>query len=145
MYADRLPGAFIEEKGFSIAWHYRAADPDMAAARARELSAYLVNYTANIDVQVLQGHKVIEVKSAGVNKGTAAQNWMARGEFDFILAIGDDWTDEHLFMKLPDEAYSVRVGLTQSAAKFNLRDTMEVLQLLEQLCSHSANALKQPV
>jgi trehalose 6-phosphate synthase/phosphatase len=133
MFVDRVPGSFIEEKEFSLAWHYRAADPEVAPVRANELLGILVDFTANIDVQVLQGNKVIEVKNAGVNKGSAALHWLHERQWGFILAVGDDWTDEHLFMVLPDEAYSIRVGITQTHARFNLRDPEAVLQLLARL------------
>ncbi|MDQ3930410.1 MAG: bifunctional alpha,alpha-trehalose-phosphate synthase (UDP-forming)/trehalose-phosphatase, partial [Chloroflexota bacterium] len=133
MYANRLPGSFLEEKDFSIAWHYRGADPDLGPSRAKELLDHLVNFTANINVQVLQGNKVIEVKTAGVSKGTAGRAWLDSDDFDFVLAIGDDWTDEHLFMVLPESAYSVRVGMVQSYARYNLRAYTEVTRLLEEL------------
>ncbi|HYP40796.1 MAG TPA: bifunctional alpha,alpha-trehalose-phosphate synthase (UDP-forming)/trehalose-phosphatase [Chloroflexia bacterium] len=143
MYVDRLPGSFIEEKDFSLVWHYRAADPELAPVRAMELSHYLASITRSKDVQVLQGHKVIEVKNSGVNKGTAALHWMSHGEYSFILTIGDDWTDEHLFESLPAGAYSIRVGMTQSAARFNLRDTAQVLQFLEQLAFRAESLVTQ--
>lgn len=133
LYANRLPGSFIEEKDYSLAWHYRAADPDLGPARAKELLDYLVNYTSNIPVQVLQGNKVLEVKTARVNKGTTGLQWLGSDNFDFVLAIGDDWTDEHLFMSLPKDAYTVRVGLVQSYARYNLRNYSDVIGLLEQL------------
>ncbi len=98
-----------------------------------------MDITANIDVQVLQGSKVIEVKSAGVNKGTTALHWLSTYDHDFILAVGDDWTDEYLFMALPEHAYSIKVGMTQSHAKYNVRDCGEVLNLLGQLLSHPQN------
>jgi trehalose 6-phosphate synthase/phosphatase len=142
-YVGRLPNSFIEEKEFSLAWHYRASDPDLAEVRASELTAYLTSFTANIDVQVLQGHKVIEVKSAGVNKGAAARRiiWATEGEagdkgsaaYEFVMAIGDDWTDEYLFSALPDDAYSIRVGIAQTAARYNVRDIDQVIHLLENL------------
>jgi trehalose 6-phosphate synthase/phosphatase len=144
MYVDRLPGSFIEEKGFSLVWHYRAADPELGEMRANELTAYLVSFTANIEVQVLQGHKVIEVKSAGVNKGVAARHLMAEKEYDFIMAIGDDWTDEYLFAMLPETAYSIRVGMIQSSARFNVRGPDQVLQLLEGLTAADADLVNQP-
>src|SRR5207253_8337283 len=78
MFTDRLPGSFVEEKEFSYAWHYRAADPEQGPIRAKELLDDLVDFTASIDVQVLQGSKVIEVKSAGVNKGTAGLYWLSK-------------------------------------------------------------------
>ncbi len=45
----------------------------------------------------------------------------------------DDWTDEDLFKVLPENSYSIKVGLTQSHAKFNLRNYVEVINLLEDL------------
>ena len=132
-YADRLPGAFVEEKEFSIAWHYRAADSQHSSRVAAELMDNLMNFTANIDVQVFQENKVLEVRHAGVHKGRAAEYWISRSSYDFILAIGDDWTDEDLFQSLPSNAYSLRVGMAKTCAKFNLRhpdDVGEFLQLL---------------
>ena len=131
LYADRLPGAFVEEKEYSVVWHYRAAHPEQGQLLARELTDHLVTFTANIDVQVLQGNKVIEIRNAGVNKGIAGQHLISQERFDFVLAIGDDWTDEDLFIILPDPAYTIRVGITNSHARFNLRDSGEVIALLK--------------
>lgn len=133
IHADRLPGSFIEEKEFSVAWHYRGADPEPALTRAKELMDDLVNFTANVDVQVLHGNKVVEITNAGVNKGTAATHFLARNNSDFVLAIGDDSTDEDLFKALPETAYSIRVGMAASLARFNLHDSHEVIELLKQL------------
>jgi trehalose 6-phosphate synthase/phosphatase len=133
MYTDRLPGSFIEEKEFSIAWHYRMADPERASIIAKELVDDLVNFTANIDVQVLQGNKVVEARNAGLNKGDAGLYWTAKDEYDFILAAGDDLTDEDLFKALPESAYTIKVGNTQSYAKFNLYNHTELIKLLQEL------------
>ena len=134
-YVDRLPGSFIEEKENSLAWHYRTADPDQARPLAAELMDHLVNFTANIDVQVLQGNKVVELRHGGVNKGTAALHWISQNNPDFVLGIGDDWTDEDLFAALPKTAYSFRVGVSNTNAKYNLRDVTEVVALLNAMMS----------
>jgi len=133
IYEDRLPESFVEEKEFSLAWHYRKSDPELASVRTKELVDELMNLTSRIDVQALQGSKVIEVRNAGINKGLACLNWISKVDFDFILAIGDDWTDEDLFRTLPEKAYTIRVGLTSSYAKFNLHSHLEVIKLLEKL------------
>ena len=132
LYADRLPGSFIEQKEFSIVWHYRMVDPELGSIKAKELMDDLVRFTANIDVQVLRGSKAVEVRNAGVNKGIAALRWGSK-DFDFMMAIGDDWTDEDLFKVLPETAYSIRVGTTQSYARFNLPSPTEALELLKEL------------
>jgi trehalose 6-phosphate synthase/phosphatase len=134
-FVDRLPGSFLEEKDFSIAWHYRNADPELAAQRASELMDTLVHLTANLDIQVLEGKKIIEARCAGVNKGTAAAALRAVLDPGFILAVGDDSTDEDLFRALPQDADTIRVGMKSSFAQYNLRDPAEVRWLLEDLAA----------
>jgi trehalose 6-phosphate synthase/phosphatase len=129
-YADRLPGAFVEEKEFSLAYHYRLADPALASVRTKELLDDLTSFTANIDVQVLQGNKVIEVRCAGASKGRAALR-LAQ-EHDFVLAIGDDIADEDLFSSLPS-AHTIRVGIVPSSARHNLPSVKDVRRLLGEL------------
>jgi trehalose 6-phosphate synthase/phosphatase len=133
VYADRLPGAFIEEKEYSIVWHYRRSEPELASVRARELTDDLVAFTANTDVQILQGSKVVEIRCGGVTKGMATLRFLAKCQYDFILAIGDDWTDEEMFRALPDSAYSIRIGMQTSHAKYNLQSHTQVIELLEQI------------
>jgi trehalose 6-phosphate synthase/phosphatase len=133
-YADRLPGAFVEEKEHSLVWHYRSADPDQARPLAAELTDHLVHFTANIDIQVLQGSKVVEIRNAGVNKGNAALRWLSTGRSDFTIAVGDDWTDEDLFAALPKSAATLRVGLTNTRAQYNIPNSAEVIELLKSLC-----------
>jgi trehalose 6-phosphate synthase/phosphatase len=142
LYVDRLPGAVLEEKDFSLAWHYRRADPEQARVRAQELLDTLADYTRNIDVQVLEGRKVIEVRPGGINKGAAAQAWLKDSMPEFILGIGDDWTDEDLFRALPANACSVRVGVANTAAHYYLSSHVEVRRLLGEL--NKAVAQDQP-
>ncbi|HEX9829485.1 MAG TPA: trehalose-phosphatase [Bacteroidota bacterium] len=129
-YADRLPGALVEEKEHSLVWHYRMADPDQAQLLAAELTDRLLNFAANNDVQVLRGNKVVEIRPAAVNKGIAARHWLLKDPADFILAIGDDWTDEDMFAALPEEAYSLRVGVINTHARYNVKDVNEVAEVL---------------
>ncbi|HVU07183.1 MAG TPA: bifunctional alpha,alpha-trehalose-phosphate synthase (UDP-forming)/trehalose-phosphatase [Verrucomicrobiae bacterium] len=133
LYVDRLPGALLEEKEFSLAWHYRRADPEQASTQAKELIDDLAGFTRNIDVQVFEGNKVIEVRNSGVNKGTAALEWLSTQKPEFILGIGDDWTDEDLFRALPPNAFSVRVGVANTAARYYLSNHTAVRRLLREL------------
>ncbi len=137
LYVDRLPGALLEEKEFSLAWHYRRADLDQASLRAKELMDGLAGYTRNIDVQVLEGNKVIEVRNTGVNKGTAALEWLGADAPEFILGVGDDWTDEDLFRALPPAAISVRVGLANTAARYYLSGPVTVRRMLREMSESS--------
>ena len=139
---ERTPGSFIEEKEFSLAWHYRRIDRDLGEKRVREFRDVLLYLTANLDLQVLEGNKVVEVKNAGVNKGKASLKWLNEGPYDFILAIGDDHTDEDIFAVLPPDAYSIKVGLEQSKARFNLTSVEDVRALLEELLQERGNQVK---
>jgi trehalose 6-phosphate synthase/phosphatase len=132
-YIDRTPGSLLEEKEFSLVWHYRAADPFMGQTRARELRESLEHLTANRDLGVMEGNKALEVKNAGVNKGLAASTWLSREPWDFILAIGDDRTDEDLFATLPDCACSIRVGWGPSNATHYADGVADVREFLTRL------------
>lgn len=132
---ERTPGSFIEEKDFSVAWHYRMVDKDFGEKRVREFRDVLLYLTSNLDLQVLEGNKVVEVKNAGVNKGKASLSWINADDWDFILAIGDDHTDEDTFRALPPDnyAYSIKVGTGQSSARYNIVSVEEVRVLLRNL------------
>jgi len=93
----------------------------------------LLNLTANLNLQVLEGSKVVEVKNAGINKGRAALRWISRETWGFILAIGDDLTDEDVFKVLPPTAWSIKVRFSASAAKFSLSSPSRVRALLREL------------
>jgi trehalose 6-phosphate synthase/phosphatase len=141
LYSDRVPGSFVEEKEFSIAWHYRNADAELGAQRAKELIDDLVQYTANIDVQILEGKKVVEIRNSGVNKGAAAMHCQSLYNPDFFLAIGDDQTDEDLFKAMPDDSFTIRVGLSISYADYNLHNYQEVRKLLGDMAAARENSL----
>ncbi|MFC1529022.1 bifunctional alpha,alpha-trehalose-phosphate synthase (UDP-forming)/trehalose-phosphatase [Candidatus Latescibacterota bacterium] len=132
-YMDRTPGSLIEEKDYSLVWHYRKSEPDLATIRARELKEEILHFTMNLGLAVLEGNKVIEIKNAGVNKGLAALKWISQDTFDFILAAGDDRTDEDIFNVLPEEAYSVKVGMPPSKAKFNIDSVKDLRSLLKEM------------
>src|SRR6185436_15022163 len=110
-YVERLPGSFIEEKEFSVAFHYRKSNPEYGDLRVKELMNYLSSFTTNMDVQLLNANKALEVRNAGIDKGVAALHWLSRmprslqGKPQFILSIGDDLTDEDLFHVMPKGAY----------------------------------------
>jgi trehalose 6-phosphate synthase/phosphatase len=130
-YTNRCKGAFIEEKNASLCWHYRNADMDLANLRAIELREELSEIIIpSIPLQILDGHKVIEIKKAGYNKGTAALKLIGKIQYDFILAIGDDKTDEDIFTVLPPHAYTLKVGKEPSHAKFNFLKQTEVISFM---------------
>jgi trehalose 6-phosphate synthase/phosphatase len=133
LYSDRTPGSSVEEKDFSLVWHYRRAQPELAYVRTQELRDALVNRTTNLDVGVFEGSKILEVRRLGINKGRAAQRWLEAEHWDFVLAAGDDYTDEEMFDAVPENAYSIKVGMDISKARFNVEGVSEFRTLLKSL------------
>ena len=131
-YLALTPGAIIEQKDAALVWHYRAASPFHAqknlVAMRRQLKPVLKRY----GLSEKQGHKMIEVHPSDVSKGRAAQEWVLH-DFDFVLAIGDDATDEDMFNALPPGGYSIKVGFGSSAARYRLTGVPDVLRLLDSL------------
>ena len=92
-----------------------------------------MSYTANFDVQVLEGKKVVEIRAAAVNKGAAALHVIDPIKPDWVLAAGDDQTDEDLFRVLPRGSYTIRIGQPHSLASYHLDDYQELRLLLRTL------------
>jgi trehalose 6-phosphate synthase/phosphatase len=132
-YTDRTPGSFIEEKSYSLVWHYRKVEEGLGELRANEIINHLGVFIADKGLQMMPGNKVIEFKNIEVNKGKAVQNWLYDNHPDFILALGDDHTDEDIFKTLSPEAYTIKVGSNISAARYYLKDYHEVRDLLKEL------------
>lgn len=130
-FTDSTPGSLIEEKEFSIAWHYRKVDAEMATLRTMELKHVLKSLLYNNNLSVLDGNKVLEVKNSNINKGRAATSIISNTKYDFIFSIGDDWTDEFMFEELPDSAYTIKVGNVKTVAKYFINNSTEVLNLLK--------------
>lgn len=132
-YTDRTPGTFIEEKSYSLGWHYRKAELGLGEQRATELEDNLKFFAVDRGLQILEGNKVIEVKSNLVNKGKAAAFFLEEDEYDFIMALGDDMTDEDTFRMLPRSAITIKVGNAASAARFCVNTHQDARALLKKL------------
>ncbi len=133
MYTDRLPGSYLQEREYSVAWHYHKADVEQAVTLVRELNDHLLSITTNSGAQVLKGSKVIEVSNAGINKGELAMHWLSKKDYDFILSIGAGWSDEMLFQTMPDYAWTIKVGMSHTAARFVFKEQTDAIQLLTAL------------
>jgi trehalose 6-phosphate synthase/phosphatase len=139
-YVDRTPGSFIEEKTYSLVWHFRKVEEGLGDLRSSELMNNLKYLVLDKGLQILPGDKVVEVKNMEINKGKAALTLLENGQYDFIMALGDDHTDEDIFKALPDEAITIKIGSNNSAAKYYLRNPLEVRRLLKLLVHSQKHA-----
>jgi trehalose 6-phosphate phosphatase len=124
-----LPGTSLEDKGISLAVHYRrAADHDGARAAIRAAAQDLPG------ARIIDGKEVVNLlPSNGPNKGIALERVRAQLRCPQALYAGDDRTDEDVFAL--DGVIGVRVGpeAGTSAARYCLRDQAQVDDLLERL------------
>jgi len=133
LFVLRSPGSFVEEKEHTLAWHYRNVDPDLGFVRSRELLDNLFHLVHNSSLQIIDGNKVIEVRVTGIDKGMAAKKVLSGTPHDFVLAIGDDKTDEDMFKALEGQAVTIKVGAGLTAAQYSLSSQQEVIELLQKL------------
>jgi len=143
-FAELAPGSYVEEKQSSIAWHYRNVEPEVGEAIAARLIEALGGLLAGTTAAVLKGNKVVEVRPAGVNKGAAARLLVEKLNPDFVLAAGDDATDEDMFKALPPTAYTVKVGRGETAAKYYVPSYKRLRELLTRLSKSLRPTSPQP-
>ncbi len=136
LYVNRTPGSFIEEKDYSLVWHYRKVETGLGELRTRELTSHLKYLSSNSNLQVLEGDMVVEIKDREVNKGRTAAQWLQKFDQDFTLAVGDDFTDEDTFKVMPKEAYTIKVGRKNSAARYSVNDFKEVRSTLKAMIEY---------
>jgi trehalose 6-phosphate synthase/phosphatase len=139
-FVSTTRGSFVEEKTLGLAWHYRAARGDHTEGmefgeyQANELQLVLTDLLRNEPVQVIHGHKVVEVRPAGVHKGIGMQGMAATLQAgELVLAIGDDATDEDLFEALPEGSVTVRVGDEPTRALYRIESHEDARRVLAAL------------
>ena len=126
----RHPGLLLEDKGLTLALHYRLA-PQLAAY-AHRLMARLAA-AANAGLEVQRGRRVAEIKPAGVDKGAAVAAYLAEPPFARRrpVFIGDDLNDEHGFAEVNRlDGISIKVGKGASCARYRLADVAAVRRWL---------------
>ncbi len=129
-FTGDTPGSMIEEKSAGLAWHYRMAEPELGTIRAGDLVEFLGNMPG-LPINILQGHKVIEVRQQGIHKGLVVRSLLERAdEVPAIIAFGDDRTDEDLFAHLPPEGFAVHVGSGTTGAFFRVPDVAATRKFL---------------
>ena len=126
----RHPGLMLEDKGLTLALHYRLA-PVMASNVHRIMHRLVSQLGHGLELQ--RGKRVVEIKPAGIDKGTAVAEYLAEPPFRGRRAvfIGDDLNDEHGFAEVNRlGGVSIKVGRGASCALFRLKDVASVRRWL---------------
>lgn len=133
-WVAKVAGSLIENKTNSLVWHYRnARNQDAAKAAERQLVTELQPLSEQFGLRIMLGSKIIEVQPPGTTKGLAAKYWLDQGSWDFILAAGDDTTDEDMFKIMPSEAFTIKVQPGDTAARLRLDTSSDMRKLLDSL------------
>jgi len=125
----------IEDKGYSIAIHYRLA-PDFEQA-VRDAAAAIVADAGNGKLTVMHGKAVVEIKHAGLSKGSGIRALMTQAPFAGRrpVFVGDDITDEDAFAAMPDfGGIAFSVGRTVEGAIRRFETPADVRQWIAQIC-----------
>jgi trehalose 6-phosphate synthase/phosphatase len=132
-FVSRCAGSLIEEKNHSLAWHYRNVSDETGFDRSREMIITL-QALLPFNLRVIDGNKVIEVKNVDTDKGRMARQLALAHPYSFVLAIGDDRTDEDMFSALTGpEQFTIKVGRGPTRAKYRIDSVQHVLSLVSEL------------
>lgn len=131
-FAQKAPGAFVEEKGFSLVWHYRQTTPYYAQKNIVQIKYVLRPLLKKYGLKLYMGNKILEIKRPEIHKGAALRSLLNK-PYDFMLVMGDDYTDEDMFRAAPKSAYTVKVGTSNTRARWRLRGVSQVHALLNRL------------
>lgn len=131
--AADTPGSLVEEKAYSLVWHYRGVPSAYLAQRSvARIKTTLKPLLKYYGLSLFHGNKILEIKDPSLNKGIAVRALLTK-PYDFIMAVGDDFTDEDIFKALPKSAYTFKVGPGKTAARYRLRNVAQVRDLLDKL------------
>lgn len=129
--AAAKPGLMLEDKGLSLALHYRLA-PRLAGYVHRTARAMLARLGPAYGIQT--GKRIVELKPAGRDKGASVLEFMREEPFRGRTAVfvGDDATDEYGFATVNTlDGHSIKVGPGRTVARWRLRDVRAVEAWLE--------------
>jgi trehalose 6-phosphate synthase/phosphatase len=135
LITSTCPDSYVEEKNFSLTWHYRNVEPQLGYTRSRELINLLENLIQTHDLKILDGNKVVEILHNENGKGRAVKILFDQNKYDFVLSIGDDATDEEMFEFFLNHsnAVTIKVGDGPTFARYNLNNISDVATFLKQL------------
>jgi len=136
---SNTPGSFVEKKETALVWHYRNSDKWLAEMRTTQLVNMLIYPCTRKHLHLMKGNKIIEVKPAEYTKGSAISDYFQYDAYEFILAAGDDTTDEDMFEALPDQAFTIKIGQPSGKARFTLPGPADLINLLKQLVPKGEN------
>lgn len=144
-----MVGSFIERKRCALTWHYRQAeDQVLSNVESKKMHTELESWiTKKWEVDVMKGKANLEVRPTFINKGEIVKRLVGEysdlsdpnSNLEFVLCLGDDFTDEDMFRALnnlsgdkvhDDHVFTVTVGSSNkiTLAKWHLLEPEDVVE-----------------
>ncbi|MCE5299411.1 MAG: trehalose-phosphatase [Spirochaetia bacterium] len=138
---DGINGVIFEDKGSSLAVHYRMADRTGAEAARSAVEQYLKNRLIHGTLELKKGKKVCEIVLPGMmHKGDAVRWIMKRKGLDkgLVFYLGDDITDRDAFKELKGKGTAVYIGHKTSAryVSFYLKNIYETAIFIDMIIEY---------
>jgi trehalose 6-phosphate synthase/phosphatase len=134
-YTTHTDGSWIEDKELAIVWHYDSADRDYGRMQAAELAKYLDEVIDDplVEIDISDQNYVLEIKPCNISKGSTVSYILertrmlpvdaipsdAKAPLPFVLCVGDDRSDEEMFMALDESVARLSQNATDSKAKIS--------------------------
>jgi len=137
--ASRHTGVIVEDKGSSIALHYRTA-PKQGLGLVHDVKHVFATWS-DPSIELLAGKAVLEIKHRGYNKGTGVRELMSLAPFNGRrpIFVGDDKTDEFAFAVMPEfNGIAISVGRRISWVEECFDNPADVRAWLERLSAEAA-------
>ena len=131
-FAARTPGAFVEDRGVSLTWHFRRADPVLGQCQAQTLAGLLSDGAAALGIRVTTTAGSLEVRPAGLSTGRTLQKIIEEGRDRAPLAVFAGARHDAGEALRPGDLF-ITVGGTAVSAALTLPDSRTARQSLAQL------------
>jgi trehalose 6-phosphate synthase/phosphatase len=134
-FTRSCPNSYVQERQFSLSWHYHNSDHKAGYDHSRELIRILTDILPSYGLRMLDSRGALEIIPQSLGKGALVKDLLGRQGYDLVLAIGDDAADEEMFGALlpHGHAFTVKVGAGESLANLRLSKPQQVAELLTAL------------
>lgn len=139
-YGNRIPGSFIEEKKVGYCLHFRGCRPQDVTPYLDELVNTFIAYVERTGApfRFTVSPTQFEVLPDNCDKGSGIRKCISFPQNAFIMAAGDDDTDEDMFAVLPKAAFTFKIGRKETRARIRIPEINRFLHFLSQLAGYTA-------
>lgn len=134
-YARNLEGSFLEEKTSGVCLHFKMCIQDQLAETINKLEKEVNDHISknSLPYRYKKTDELLEIHFSDCDKGQAIQKFVPFYKDAFILAAGDDDTDEDMFAALPKTAFTLKIGKKNTKAKIRVQNVGRFIEFLNHM------------